>query len=407
MKVKFKELNSGYEGVGRVSRFSKKTKMQMTVALVLVAAFVFVYILSSVGLVPLDALAARCSAFISRDSENFPLEINSDSTVNVKSYGGGIIVLSAQQFSVYSSKGKQVLSQSYNFASPTVSVNGDKAVVFDRGEVGYYLIDNGKITAEGETSGKLICAEYGESGDYAFGTRASSATSMLTVYSATGKVRFQWNCAYEHITAIALSSNGNFAGVAAMGAENGEIFTSVKYFGFDYSEPINSQTVNGAAAFDIVFTSKNLLTLFTDCGVYAIDKSSETPQTVTEFYSAEFNSFDVSDRGDYVVALAEYGSADNFKIAVYSGKGKPKVEIELEGAVGTVRMSDKYIFALAENAISVYNLNGRKISGIQLEGEVESLYPTDKYIFIGSLNKISRCYSYGNFSVDITGGFEH
>lgn len=401
MKVRFKELNSGYEGVGRVSRFSKKTKSKMIISLVLVAVFVFVYILSSVGLVPLDALTARCSTFVSRDYENFPLEVNTASTVNIKPYNGGIIVLTTEQFTVYSSKGKQILSQSYNFASPSVSVNGDKAVVFDRGDVGYYLIDKGRITGEGETTEKLICAEYGDSGNYAFGTRASSATSMLTVYSAVGKIRFQWNCAYEHISAIALSSNGNFAGVATMGAKNGEIFTCVKYFGFDYSEPINSQTVSGAAVFDIAFTGKNLLTLFTDCGIYTVDKNAEAPQAVTEFYSAEFNSFDVSQRGNYVVSLAKYGSADNFKIAVYSGKGKQKAEIEVENEIKTVTMSDKYIFALAENAISVYNLNGRKISNIQLEGEADALYPTDKYIFIGSLNKITRCYSYGNSSVDL------
>ena len=44
MKVKFTELNSGFTGYGRVSRFSEKTRSKMIIAGVLVAVFFFVYI---------------------------------------------------------------------------------------------------------------------------------------------------------------------------------------------------------------------------------------------------------------------------------------------------------------------------------------------------------------------------
>lgn len=402
MKVRFKELNSGYVGVGRVSRFSPKTRSKLIILGVLVAIFVFVYILSSVGLIPLDALGSRLSSFVFQDGNNFPISINTESVVNIKQYDEGVIVLSSDSVTVYNQKGKQVLSQPHTFSSPSVTVNGDKAVVFDRGEVGYILISGKKIVATGEADGSIICAQYGESGNFALATRAKSATSMLTVYSMTNKVQFQWSCAYEHISAIALSSNGKFAAVATLGADNGEIFTCVKYFGFDYSEPLNSQTIKGAAALGIEFTKNNSVTLFADVGVYSIEKNAEKPTVVTEYYSSEFNSYGVSSTGKYAVALAKYGSANDFLITIYNSDGTPKKEITSQKPIENIVMSDKYIFALAENEMIVYNLSGREISNIELVGDAYNIFATDKYVFISSLNRITRAYSYGDSTVDLT-----
>ena len=402
MKVKLTELNSGFTGYSRISRFSRKTQSKMIIAGILVAVFVFVYILSSVGIIPFDALSARFSSFVLQDSDNFPMVVNTDSTINKAIIGDNILILTTENFSVYSQSGKLIYTQPHSFSSPAISINGDKGVVFDRGYKSYMLINEKKVVYTGEASNPLICAEYGESGNYALGTYGEDSTSKLTVYSATNKVSFQWNCAYEHVVSIALAPNGKFAGVAVVGAENGEIFTCVKYFGFDYQEPINSQTILGATPFDLVFSSVNTLTLFSDTGVYKITKKSETYENVMQFYASEFNAFDCADNGKYIVSLAKYGSANDFEVSVYSSNGKKKANISIDCAIKSVTMSDKYIFALAENTIIVYNLNGREISRIDVKGDVRSILSTDKYIYIYSLDKLTRCYSYGDSIIELS-----
>lgn len=402
MKIKLTELNSGFTGYTRVSRFSQKTKSKMIITGVLAAVFVFVYLLSSIGIIPFDALSSRFSSFVLQDSDNFPVVISTDSTVNTAIIGDNILILTTENFSVYSQSGKLVYSQPHNFASPAVSINGDKGVVFDRGYKSYMLINEKKVVYTGEASNPIICAEYGESGNYALGTYGDDSTSQLIVYSATNKLKFQWNCAYEHIVSIALAPNGKFAGVAVIGAENGEIFTTVKYFGFDYQEPVNSQTIFGASAFDLKFSSVNVLTLFSDTGVYKIGKKADTYETVKEYYSSEFNSFDCADNGKYVVALAKYGSANDFAVSVFSPNGKEKANISVDCEIKSVTMSDKYIFALAENTIMVYNLNGKEISRIDIKGDARTLLSTDKYIFIFSLDKLTRCFSYGNTTIELS-----
>lgn len=402
MKVKFKELNSGFTGYGKVSRFSEKTMSKMLIAGVLVAVFVFVYILSSVGIIPIDALSSRFSAFIHQDSDNFPIVVNTDSTINMEIIGDNILVLTTENFSVYSQSGKLVYTQPHSFTSPAISVNGGKGVVFDRGYKSYMLINEKKVVYTGEASNPIICAEYGDSGNYALGTYGEDSTSKLIVYSATNKMKFQWNCAYEHIVSIALSSNGNFAGVAVIGAENGETYTCVKYFGFDYQEALNSQTIIGASAFDLKFTETNTLTLFSDTGVYKITKKGDSYDAVKEYYSSEFNAFDCADNGKYIVSLAKYGSANNSSVSVFSSNGKEKADISIDSSIKSITMSDKYIFALAQNNIIVYNLNGREISRVDIKGDARSILATDKYAYIYSLDKLTRCYSYGSSTIELS-----
>lgn len=402
MKVKFTELNSGYEGERHVSRFSEKSKSKAIIAGVLILTFVFVYILSAVGVIPLGALSTRMKSSISGDSENFPLSINTESTLYTDVLGDNIIIVTTENVSVYGQNGRLIYSQPHSFAKPGFSVNGEKSIVFDRGGNGFMLLNEKKFVYEGTADNTIISAQYGKDGNYALGVRSDTATSVLTVYGKDHKIDFQWKCSDEYIVSIALSDNGKYAGVAVMGAENGELFTTVQYFGFDYKEPLNTQKIDGVSAFDLDFTSYNMLTLITDKGIYGIDRKSEKYTQINTYYSTEFNSCHISEKGNYVVALAKYGSENVFEVTVYEPKGDVKATISADYEIAGVYISDKYVFALAEDKILVYNLRGKQVSEITYRGDVNGLLPTDDYIFILSLDKISRCFTFGNSEIELT-----
>lgn len=402
MKVKFTELNSGYEGEHRVSRFSPETRSKAIIISILVAVFVFVYILSSVGVIPLGALFLKAKVSVSGDNERFPISVSSESILRSDIVGENIILLTTENVVVYSPKGKEVYSKPHVYAKPGLTVNDDKAIVFDRAGKGFMLLTNKKVVYEGQADNTIISAQYGENGNYALGTRAKSATSALTVYNKNNKQIFQWNCAYENIVSIALSDNGKYAGVAVLGAENGELFTTVQYFGFDYKEALNTQKISGCTPLQLSFASNNKLTLVSDKGVYLVDKKGSEKQDVLTYYSSEFNSCDSSAKKNIVVALAKYGSENVFEIHLYNPGGKLKTTISADFEIKNIKISNKYIFALAEDSLVVYNFGGKEVSEIIFKGEASGILPTDDFVFIESLDKISRCLSYGDSTIEIS-----
>ncbi|MBO5897002.1 MAG: hypothetical protein J6Q83_06865 [Clostridia bacterium] len=401
MKVKFTELNSGYKGERRVPRFTGKSRTKAIIAAALVGSFVFVYILSLVGLIPLDAIFLKAKVGISGDNDRLPLSVNTESTLYMDVIGESLIILTTENVSVYSDNGRMIYSKPHVFAKPGLSVNGDKAVVFDRGGKGFMLLAEKEFVYEGQADYTIISAEYGGNGTYALGTKAKDATSMLTVYDKHNQVAFQWNCAYEYIASIAISKNGKFVGCAVAGAANGELFTTVQYFGVDYKEPLNAQTISGVAPLDLDFTRTDTLTLITDKGAYSVERKAEKYTELVSYYSSEFNSCDMSKEGKYIITLAKYGSENVFDISLYSPKGDVKESISVDFELKIAYLTGKYIVALAENRVVVYNLNGRMVSDIEIKGEALELLPTDDFIFVSSLDKLTRCFTYGDATVTL------
>ncbi len=400
MKLKIEELNTGYEGRTKIVRFSARPLV--IIAAVLVAVFLFVYILSSFGIIPVDAAKARLVSTITQDGENYPITINSGSTIKADVIGDSLYILTTNDISVYTPRGNLKYSQPHSFASPSISVTGDKAIIYDRGDTGFMLVNESRYVYSGYTDKKIYCAEYGEGGNYALATEGTNSTSLFSVYDKRHNLIFSWECDYEHVVSIALSKDCNFAGVAVISAENGEIFTTVNYFGFDYSDVLNSQMLKGSTAFGLEFTAYNTLTLFTDSGVYSIKREAQEPEEVSGYYSSEFISYDINSKGEFMVALARYGSVNEINLIAYSKNGKEKCNVSCNQSVEKVAFSDKYIFTLAENTIMVYNLRGKQVSKITVEGDAYGFIPNDSYIHLISLDKISRCYSYGDSTVKVT-----
>ncbi len=401
MKVKLTELNTGYKGEKKVSRLSEKGRAKIVIAITLVVVFIVTFILSSVGVIPLDALLLKAKVSVTGSNERFPLAVNTESSLVTDVIGDNIVILTTESVVIYSQNGKQLLNHPHVFAKPAISINGKKAIVYDRGGKSFVLINDAEVVYEGSADSIIFSAEYGKDGNYALGIKGEGATSSLLVFNKSNNLIFQWNCAQEHIVSISLSNDGKYAGAAVLGVENGDVFTTVHYFGFDYKEPLNTQKIPGVSALDLKFTKFDLLTLLTNEGVYVINDKNEKFTTVTTYYSSEFNSCDFSDNGRYVVALAKYGSENNFQVDVYNKDGELKTTVSTDFAVKTVRMSDKYIFILGDAKIMVYNLSGVNVSTILYKGEAHSILPTDDFVYITSLDKITRCFSYGDANIEL------
>ena len=402
MKIKLTELNSGYKGEKRVARFSQKTRAKIIIAAVLILSFVTVFLLSEFGVVPLGALAAKAVSKVAGDEKNFPIAVNTASTKGIKLIGDNILVLTTENFTVYSPSGKEVYSKPHTYAEPAVSVTGKRGVVFDRSGTGFTLITDKKEVYSGEASKNILTACFGENDNYALATYSDSATTELTVYSKSNEVVFRWQSNYDRIGAVALSDDGDYAGVAALGAENGDIYTNIELFGFEYNEPLNTQKISGAAVVDIMFTGVTELTAISNDGVYKVKKKSDIFEITKQYFPTEFSSYSRNAKGKYAVALAKYGSANLSEITVFRESGKAQTVIKVKTDISDIYLSNKYLFALASDKILVYNLSGGEVSSVEINGEAYAMLATDDFIFIPSLDSISRCYSFAEKSVDLT-----
>ncbi len=395
-KLKLTELNSGYEVV-KAEKPTAGKKAVTIVSAALIIAFAVTFIASIIGVLPVEALFARVFGGV----KGFAVGVETDSVINIKSMGEGVLVLTDKDVVFYGSDGNEKYQALHSFIKPAMSVNGDRAVVFDRGGTGFMLLNEKKQVFSGEADGVVIAADYIKNGNFALSTRGEASTGTLTVYNRQTDVIFKWNCAYENITSVSLCDNGKLAAVALLGVKDGDCYTTVKIFGFDYNEALSSATVNGASPLGVSFSSSSIALLFTDVGVFGIEKNATELSALEEYYSPEFNSFATVSSGYSLLAIANHGSTDSFTVKLFAKNGSLKTEFSVKEELKSVSLSDKYIFALAENEILVYNFKGKSVGTVNISGKLYSIYPNDKYIYIYSLDKITKAYSYGDSTVSL------
>ena len=107
MKVKLKELNTGYALEKRVQKLTPKQRSASIIALTLAAVFLVTLLFSAVGIIPAEAIAARISTGLFGGGKYYPLSIESDDVVNMGIIGDSLLKLTDKEISVYDTNGKE------------------------------------------------------------------------------------------------------------------------------------------------------------------------------------------------------------------------------------------------------------------------------------------------------------
>lgn len=246
----------------------------------------------------------------------------------------------------------------HTFSAPVAYSSGGRVLLLDVGENAYRVMSKTKILYEGVSPQKLLTGAIGKDGTIALAMRGADSQSALTVLDKNQKAIFSWSCASENIVAAAVSDNGKRIAVAAIGAENGELYTKVHLFDIRKSEPVlskvYSETISGLeflAGNRLLVYGKNRFTMFENDKICMDEELSLN--TLSRFFAC--------DRNTAVAVLSKYGSAASKIIRAYNRAGELQFEIELEESVKGVSCDSLYVSVLTDRFLYTYNYRGEQV----------------------------------------------
>ena len=146
MKIRLKELHTGYALEKRVSKLSPKQRAISIIALTLVGVFLITFLFSAIGILPFDAIAARVSTGLFGGGKNYPVAVESDTVINMGIIGDNVLLLTDKMIIVYDTNGNVVFSEKHSFSRPAFTINDNRGVVFDRNEI--YRIENYRMSVK-------------------------------------------------------------------------------------------------------------------------------------------------------------------------------------------------------------------------------------------------------------------
>ncbi len=348
---------------GRFQLSDRTNRILRIAAIVILILMLLVIAASRIGGTRLSGVRDSYNNFFSSvgGGGGFPCQVNSSAIEKVDVLNGDIYILYDDRTVTLDGSAKEIRSFEHAYATPGLSLSPDRALVYERGARRYRVENRTEILHSGETEKgeELITASIGKKGNIALGTLSGSASSRLTVWNSTyTEQQFVWNCADYTITSTALSDNGKYAAVSVLGAKDGETYSKIYVFDFEYSDPVSETEYPGTGILSVNFSDNDTVVgVGDDKLVFLKDLKKNTE---IEYGTSSLSAFTYSPDGHTVLVLAEFGSSNQQLLRSYSGSGRLAFEEPYADPIKAVYASDTRISVLTRDYADIYGLGGSR-----------------------------------------------
>ena len=367
----------------------------LEIALVVVLLMIFIFAAAKkLNISAITNLSDNVSSALASmtPGKGYPYQINSSSVKDITVLSGDLLVVLNDRTMVLDSTAKVLKDSQHTYSTPAVSVKGGKAVLYNRNG-NRYRIENRSdtlYTGETESEEKIITAALSEKGHLALATTSKSAQSTLTVYSSNyKKIIFQWNCIHDSIISVDLSPNGHYAAVASVGARDGEMYSKVSIFDFEYSDPVSEFEYFGTTILEVHFTKSDNIVAVGD-NLTSFIKNFKN-KTDLEYGTSTLSNYTFSDDGHTVLALSEHGSSNSDVLSCYSPSFSKTFEKNLDSNVKSLYASNGRISVLLNDKAVIYRTGGSKYKTYKdVDNTVMTVFNMGNKTYAYQMGKITK-----------------
>lgn len=380
-KNKVKKMLSSQEGIIRV------VKAVSVVLIILILLFIAA---DRFGNITFSSVGDYFSAMVSgaKQGDGYPYKFESVTPKSVKQINSDLLVMTGDSTFVLDSTARKLSALQHTYSAPVINTKNARAIMFDVGGYSYRVQSKTKVLYEGSSTSKILTAAIGKDGTVALATRGEGSSSELIVYNKNQKEVFRWACAKDNIIAADVSDNGKCIAVSVVGAENGELYSRVLMFDFDYSEPIAEFNYGSRIVSRVEFLSGDtLLVSGENIFCFITNKKEQTEidvslNTLSGVYTAENNMT--------VASFSKYGSSSSKIIRAYSRQGKELFTCEIESAVRSVSCSGSYISVLTDTQLLTYSKSGKLIGENDVTGDSVRCYTDGNRTYVLTTSGIDQ-----------------
>lgn len=302
--------------------------------------------------------------------EGYPYSLDTFSFQKADAIGSGALVVYNDSTVVLNVSADELFTMQIKPDSRVITQNG-RALIY--GTASNEVIIQSKTEKLGSITedSAVVAAAVADNGSIATSHASEKHQSILRVYNSRFKNVFQWNCSQERIADISLSGNGRNLVVAAVGAENAEIYTRIIVFNIGDAEPKADIKFSGTMFFDVVYTASGKIIAVGDNRTVVLNKKGET---VDETVYSEDSVIAVcsDDSGNTVVCYEEFGGSKT-GIVRYSRSGKKTCSLVVDGIPDCVAADSGRIAVASGNEIIVYSQNGKETKRMETENSVSQV----------------------------------
>lgn len=288
--------------------------------------------------------------------DGYPSKIVGNSVLknNFKSVNKEAVVVSDTALTVLNSTAKTVVSRQHSFLQPVMKANGNRVLIYSLGGKGYQIESQSKTLVRADVQQNILAGALAANGRYALITEADGYFGCLTAYAADNKVLFHYWFSDYYPTAVALSSDGTKAAVAAVSAKDGGLTSAVYLLDFSNSKPVEPFAVYSEnMMLDISYSDNGTVTAVGDKMTAVINANGRT-KTNFDYQGLRLAAYSM-DSGRTALGLSAYGSTGSGKLVVLNDTGSAVATVPFTQAVSSVSLYADTVAVLSQGQVHFYS----------------------------------------------------
>lgn len=260
-------------------RKKRKRKKAVTKLIIVLLIFILVWVIAanfSAIVEPLRGIASKIDTKTS-DEVGFPIKLTGSASYSFESFGDSFSLLTDTYLYTYGMNGGQNYAVRHRYSKPVQCTNSNRILLYDKDYSSFALYNKTRQVYSNTVEEKIVFASLGEKDSAAVVTNSDRYSNIIYVYNGNGEWRYTRKFLNENIMGVSFSSDERYIYVAAMGAENGEMYTVIyKYDVTNESDAVWSYKYVSASIPVKMFVRKgNVCVLYDNSGISLKESSGE------------------------------------------------------------------------------------------------------------------------------------
>lgn len=338
---------------------SEKLGIAQVILFLLLLAFVVVSLLRNTGMITyrnfyyfFKDLGASVESFdfFHTDAVSYSADRNQSFTL----YRQGIAVAGNQSVTLFSSSGRQTISEKTQYQTPVAVGSGKYLLVYDLGGYQYALYNSHTCVWSGKSARPIRGADISDAGSFAIITDSAEYLSVVEFYNSNFGLRNRYSY-QSYVTDLSINAKGNELAVLLSSAGAGRFTTELRLYEPGSDKESARRTVSESLGLTCSYTSSGKISVLTDTEISFLNSKGELLQQ----YSFNGETLKSADLNRYGAALLLDAREQNQnEVLVCDKNGKLLCQKKTDETYRSLSLANGAVYLLGTEGVCRIKPNG-------------------------------------------------
>ena len=320
------------------------------------------------------------------------LSYPTDATQSFALYRQGLAVAGNTSVTVFTASGRQVISQSVQYAQPTAVGSGKYLLVYDADGTQYSLYNSYAQVWTGKSRYPIRSAAVSASGSYLLLSASDEFPSEMELFD-DGFDRIAYYTLSSYVSDLTINRKGTVFAFLTSKVTNGTFSTSLLIYETGRREPIAQTTLGNGLGLSCDFTDSGNISVICGDGVYTVSPRGAILESY-RFDGKRILSADLN--GDGCALLLGESSISSRKDAVaFDKSGKMLYNEVVNETASAIRLSGTAIFLQCTDGIARIRTDSKKTDHISCVTDRRTMLAYDETCVLLCSSKRTVFYRFG------------